>query len=183
MRSLVAQYLQLVDPSALPIPENVSNQAIQESIFEHMFNGSFLPPPSYQTRVLKRILTRIEETSGPDDVRTIPPGLHTSKYNLLIRPGNHRTPPKRLHGPPQPPKTRSHSTSSGTGLCQLYCPRTGQITRRFILRRTQTQNYPHKRIKIPPLIIRNYRPSNMGSNSSSRDIPLLHHLPERRKRR
>lgn len=72
MNTLLAQYLQLVDPSALALPDNVADPSIQASIAAHMFRDSPdrpLPPISYQTRVLKRILGRIEESAGPEDVR------------------------------------------------------------------------------------------------------------------
>lgn len=70
---LAAQYFQLVDPRDLDVPcGNVIVQpGVQRAIYEHMFNESTLwpiPPVSYRARVLKMILTRIEESiSNPEE--------------------------------------------------------------------------------------------------------------------
>lgn len=72
MDRLQALYLQLVNPTDLSLPDNITDPSIQETISTRMFNGPNLPPISYQTRVLKMILSRIEESSGPDDVRRLP---------------------------------------------------------------------------------------------------------------
>ncbi|RMJ23818.1 hypothetical protein PHISP_05312 [Aspergillus sp. HF37] len=87
MNTLLAQYLQLVDPPALALPDNVADPSIQASIAAHMFRDSPdrpLPPISYQTRVLKRILARIEESAGPEDEIIEP--LLNAFTSLLSRP-------------------------------------------------------------------------------------------------
>lgn len=77
LRKLVAQYFQLVEPRDLCVPsaDAIVNPAVQAAIYERMFNQDTLwpiPPASYRTRVLKMILSRIEESiSNPEeDVRT-----------------------------------------------------------------------------------------------------------------
>lgn len=66
IRTLAAQYFQLVDPPNLYIPpENVLKQPnVQQALYERMFEETItpLPPATYRTRVLKLILARVEET-------------------------------------------------------------------------------------------------------------------------
>lgn len=75
IRTLAVQYFQLVDPSNLALPPgNVLVQpAVQQALYEHMFDETLtpLPPTTYRTRVLKQILARIEEsiTDPEEDVR------------------------------------------------------------------------------------------------------------------
>ncbi|KAI9372041.1 putative methyltransferase-domain-containing protein [Aspergillus egyptiacus] len=70
---LTAQYLQQVDPPSLSLPDGPSivSPAIQTAIYENMFNDDTtwpLPPVPYQTRVLKTIIARIEESiSDPEE--------------------------------------------------------------------------------------------------------------------
>lgn len=73
---LVAQYFQLVEPRELCVPsaEAIVRPAVQAAIYEQMFNEATvwpLPPAGYRTRVLKMIISRIEESiSNPEeDVR------------------------------------------------------------------------------------------------------------------
>ena len=85
---LVAQYFQQVPPLQLSLPDGPTllQPAVQTSLYERMFadtdtstnadtdtagteTGNYLPPASYQTRVLKMIITRMEESiSDPEDV-------------------------------------------------------------------------------------------------------------------
>lgn len=74
---LVAQYFQLVEPRDLCVPsaEAIVRPAVQSAIYEQMFNEATvwpLPPIGYRTRVLKMIISRIEESiSDPEeDVRS-----------------------------------------------------------------------------------------------------------------
>ena len=72
IRTLVAQYFELVDTSQLAIPPGnvLVRNATQTALYERMFNESLtpLPPASYRARVLKLILARIEESiSDPDE--------------------------------------------------------------------------------------------------------------------
>ena len=60
------QYLQLIDPSLITIPtkDELRDPAIQQLIYDRLFNESnikFLPPLSYQLRVLKKLLKDIED--------------------------------------------------------------------------------------------------------------------------
>lgn len=70
---LVSQYFQQVDPRDLYLPhENAIVQpAVQRAVYERMFNETALwplPPVGYRARVLKIILTRIEESiSNPEE--------------------------------------------------------------------------------------------------------------------
>lgn len=64
--TLVAQYFQLVELPRLALPSGhaLVNPATQQAIHDRMFDASLwpLPPISYQTRVLKTIIARIEES-------------------------------------------------------------------------------------------------------------------------
>ncbi|KAL2824769.1 putative methyltransferase-domain-containing protein [Aspergillus cavernicola] len=70
---LTAQYLQQVEPPLLALPDGPAlvSPAIQNAIYENMFNDDTawpLPPTPYQTRVLKTIIARIEESiSDPEE--------------------------------------------------------------------------------------------------------------------
>lgn len=84
---LIAQYFQQVPPPQLSLPDGPTllQPAVQTSLYERMFDttdtntnadtdtgpgtGLCLPSASYQTRVLKMIITRMEESiSDPEDV-------------------------------------------------------------------------------------------------------------------
>ncbi|KAL4784519.1 putative methyltransferase-domain-containing protein [Aspergillus varians] len=70
---LTAQYFQQVDPPSLSLPDGPAlvSPTIQSAIYEHMFNENKawpLPPAPYQTRVLKAIIARVEESiSDPEE--------------------------------------------------------------------------------------------------------------------
>jgi hypothetical protein len=72
---LSKQYFQLVDVPQLSIPPNnvLIEPAVQEALYEQMFNESLtpLPPTTYRTRALKLLLARIEDgiTDPEEDVR------------------------------------------------------------------------------------------------------------------
>ena len=99
---LVAQYFQQVPPMQLSLPDGPTllQPAVQTSLYKRMFDTTdtntnadpdpdtdtstgpgpetktetelCLPPTSYQTRVLKMIITRMEESiSDPEDVSRI----------------------------------------------------------------------------------------------------------------
>lgn len=71
--NLVRQFHQQVDPHLLPLPQgrDLVHPAVQSAIYEHMFNEASvwpIPPVHYQTRVLKMILSRVEEAiSDPEE--------------------------------------------------------------------------------------------------------------------
>lgn len=72
IRTLVVQYFQLVDPPNLALPPgNVLVQpAVQQALYEQMFDETLtpLPPATYRTRVLKLIIARIEEAiTNPEE--------------------------------------------------------------------------------------------------------------------
>ncbi|OJJ48099.1 hypothetical protein ASPZODRAFT_157906 [Penicilliopsis zonata CBS 506.65] len=63
---LVAQYFQLVEPRELELPcsSRLVTPAVQRAIFERMFDDarvSPVPPAGYRSRVLKMIISQIEE--------------------------------------------------------------------------------------------------------------------------
>ena len=68
---LSAQYFQQVDPRDLQLPtkDAIVRPSVQRAIYETMFNGTWpIPPVAYRTRVLKMIVTRIEECiSNPEE--------------------------------------------------------------------------------------------------------------------
>ncbi|KAL3472452.1 putative methyltransferase-domain-containing protein [Aspergillus californicus] len=70
---LTAQYLQQVEPRNLSLPDGPAlvSPAIQTAIYKNMFNEDTawpLPPAAYQTRVLKTIISRIEQSiSDPEE--------------------------------------------------------------------------------------------------------------------
>lgn len=74
IHTLATQYFQLVDVPDLAIPPNnvLIQPAVQEALYEEMFNESLtpLPPATYRSRVLKLLLARIEEaiTDPEEDV-------------------------------------------------------------------------------------------------------------------
>ncbi|KAL2369018.1 hypothetical protein RJ035_001673 [Blastomyces gilchristii] len=70
---LVAQYLQLLEPQRLSIPaDNVLKRpVVQQLIYQRMFDEAHvwpIPPPSYRIRVLKILISKLEESiSNPDE--------------------------------------------------------------------------------------------------------------------
>ena len=70
---LARQFHEQVDPNLLPLPQgrDIVHPAVQSAIYAHMFDETSvwpIPPVNYQTRVLKRILSRIEEAiSDPEE--------------------------------------------------------------------------------------------------------------------
>ncbi|OJJ34363.1 hypothetical protein ASPWEDRAFT_42353 [Aspergillus wentii DTO 134E9] len=73
INTLVAQYFQLVDPHHLNLPDGptIVKPAIQTALYERMFNEDTvwpIPPVNYRSRVLKMIISRIEESiSDPEE--------------------------------------------------------------------------------------------------------------------
>ncbi|KAE8387215.1 hypothetical protein BDV23DRAFT_195955, partial [Aspergillus alliaceus] len=66
LKILPAQYFQQLDPAHLSLPKatTIVHPDVQTAIYEHMFNEATvwpLPPVGYRTRVLKTIISRIEE--------------------------------------------------------------------------------------------------------------------------
>ena len=66
------QYLQLLDPStlSLPKPQILKRPEIQFQIFNSMFRDGALaypPPPRYTFRVLKRLVSALEEAMDDPD--------------------------------------------------------------------------------------------------------------------
>jgi hypothetical protein len=92
LRLLIAQYFQLVEPQNLQIlpGPSLKKPAVQAAIYEHMFNEVVLwpiPPATYRTRVLKMIISRIEESfSDPEeDVCTSEPPYPPPSSICLLR--------------------------------------------------------------------------------------------------
>lgn len=67
LRLLAAQYFQLVEPQFLSIPpgHTLVSSSVQESLYRDMFKESTawpLPPARYRMRVLKTLLSEIEDS-------------------------------------------------------------------------------------------------------------------------
>ncbi|KAL1963214.1 hypothetical protein VTN77DRAFT_8539 [Rasamsonia byssochlamydoides] len=88
---LVAQYFQLVEPWDLRIPsaDTLKDPAVQAAIYEQMFNENNIdpiPPVNYRTRVLKTILSRIEESLSSPEEDEILDDLMTCWSELIAQP-------------------------------------------------------------------------------------------------
>ncbi|CAI7655103.1 unnamed protein product [Penicillium pancosmium] len=90
IHTLSKQYFQLVDVPQLSIPPNnvLIQPAVQEALYEHMFNESLtpLPPTTYRSRVLKLLLARIEEGITDPEEDEILDSLMETWANLLTTP-------------------------------------------------------------------------------------------------
>ncbi|KAL5334835.1 putative methyltransferase-domain-containing protein [Aspergillus crustosus] len=85
---LTAQYFEQVEPRSLSLPDGPAlvSPTIQCAIYEHMFNDEKawpLPPAPYQTRVLKTIIARIEESISDSEEDEILDDL-IGKWSLLL---------------------------------------------------------------------------------------------------
>ncbi|KAJ5376307.1 hypothetical protein N7509_013193 [Penicillium cosmopolitanum] len=123
IHTLSKQYFQLVDVPQLSIPPNnvLIQPAVQEALYEHMFNESLtpLPPTTYRSRVLKLLLARIEEGITDPEEDEILDSLMETWANLLTTPK-----PSALdqaqqlsqikYTAPTPPPTPSSSTTTTT---------------------------------------------------------------------
>jgi hypothetical protein len=73
IRVLLAQYFQLVDPRHLSLPpkDTLIRSDVQHTIYQQMFNETAIwpiPPVPYRIRVLKMLLSAIEDSiSNPDE--------------------------------------------------------------------------------------------------------------------
>ncbi|KAL4994119.1 putative methyltransferase-domain-containing protein [Aspergillus recurvatus] len=88
---LTAQYFQQVDPPSISLPDGPAliSPIIQSAIYESMFNEDTawpLPPASYQTRVLKMIIARIEESISDPEEDEILDSLMEKWASLLSTP-------------------------------------------------------------------------------------------------
>ncbi|KAL4961226.1 protein-lysine N-methyltransferase [Aspergillus stella-maris] len=88
---LTAQYLQQVEPASLCIPDGPAlvSPTIQTAIFESMFNEDTawpLPPIPYQTRVLKSIVARLEQSISDPEEDEILDSLMETWTTLLSTP-------------------------------------------------------------------------------------------------
>ncbi|KAJ5681480.1 uncharacterized protein N7477_001420 [Penicillium maclennaniae] len=90
IRTLAVQYFQLVDPPNLALPPGnvLVHPAVQQAIYEQMFDETLtpLPPVTYRTRVLKQIIARIEEAITDPEKDEILDSLMESWGNLVILP-------------------------------------------------------------------------------------------------
>ncbi|OXV05938.1 hypothetical protein Egran_06295 [Elaphomyces granulatus] len=89
--SLIAQYFQLVEPQNLQIlpGPSLKKPVVQAAIYEHMFNEAVLwpiPPATYRTRVLKMIISRIEESFSDPEEDEILDDLFRCWSDLSTRP-------------------------------------------------------------------------------------------------
>ncbi|KAK7538559.1 putative methyltransferase-domain-containing protein [Phyllosticta citribraziliensis] len=82
------QYLQLVDADSLawPASQVLKKAHVQQWLFQHMFDQDwtqYLPPERYQARVLKKLMTRIEEAIEDPEEDEISDNL-MSALSLLL---------------------------------------------------------------------------------------------------
>ena len=152
---LVAQYLQQLETPSLSLPDGPTliNPAVQRAIYTRMFDESAtwpLPPIHYRARVLKMILSRIEESVvDPEedvcfsffpsplfcfDCRRITVShvacrmsqekknevIETKKINQRKNTGNLRRPHRSLQHPNMHPQALLHPTSPTTHLRNLH---------------------------------------------------------------
>ncbi|KAL1958839.1 hypothetical protein VTO42DRAFT_3676 [Malbranchea cinnamomea] len=91
LKLLTAQYFQLVEPKFLSIPPNhvLVKPDIQESLYQDLFNEKTvwpLPPVNYRARVLKLLLTKIEESVQDPEEDEISDNLMTCYSDLMSCP-------------------------------------------------------------------------------------------------
>ncbi|KAJ5175550.1 uncharacterized protein N7482_001427 [Penicillium canariense] len=90
VRKLAAQYFQLVDPAQLDLPPGnvLVRSAVQDALYERMFDESLapLPPAAYRTRVLKLVTARIEESIVDPDQDELSDNLMNSLGTLVAQP-------------------------------------------------------------------------------------------------
>ncbi|KAH8431162.1 protein-lysine N-methyltransferase [Aspergillus melleus] len=88
---LTRQFHEQVDPPLLPLPQgrDIVHPAVQSAIYAHMFDETSvwpIPPVNYQTRVLKMILSRIEEAISDPEEDEIHPDLISAWATLISQP-------------------------------------------------------------------------------------------------
>lgn len=87
---LAAQYFQLVELQNLALPPGpvLIQPAVQAALYERMFNENAvfpIPPDSYRSRVLKQILSRIEESiTNPEEDVCLPTCLNPFVLSLAF---------------------------------------------------------------------------------------------------
>lgn len=87
---LAAQYFQLVELQNLALPPGpvLIQPAVQTALYERMFNENTvfpIPPDSYRSRVLKQILSRIEESiTNPEEDVCLPTCLNPFVLHLAF---------------------------------------------------------------------------------------------------
>ncbi|KAJ5621977.1 hypothetical protein N7528_005209 [Penicillium herquei] len=90
IRTLTAQYFQLVDPPHLSLPpDNVLlRPEVQTALYEHMFDESLtpLPPTTYRTRILKLLIARLENAITDPEEDEILDDLMSCWGTLLAQP-------------------------------------------------------------------------------------------------
>ncbi|KAJ5096304.1 hypothetical protein NUU61_005660 [Penicillium alfredii] len=91
IHKLVAQYFQLVDPQHLALPDGavLVQPSVQTALYERMFNESTLsplPPANYRERVLKLILSRMENSLKDPEEDEIQDDLMNSWSSLVAQP-------------------------------------------------------------------------------------------------
>ncbi|KAJ5355729.1 hypothetical protein N7517_010338 [Penicillium concentricum] len=88
---LTAQYFQLVELQQLALPPGhvIIQPAVQAALYERMFNENAvfpIPPDSYRSRVLKQIISRIEESITNPEEDEINDDLMESWSTLVSQP-------------------------------------------------------------------------------------------------
>ncbi|CAG7917349.1 unnamed protein product [Penicillium olsonii] len=123
IHKLAAQYFQLVELNHLDLPPGsvLVRPEVQAALYEHMFDETIfpIPPHSYRSRVLKQILSRIEESITDPEQDEINDDLMESWSTLVSQPK-----PSSLQQAQQlslvkytaPNSTRTVTTSESRGL-------------------------------------------------------------------
>ncbi|KAE8351880.1 putative methyltransferase-domain-containing protein [Aspergillus coremiiformis] len=91
LNTLTAQYFQQLDPAHLSLPNasTIIHPDVQTVIYDHMFNEATvwpLPPVSYRARVLKTIISRIEEAITDPEEDELNSDLIETWTDLISRP-------------------------------------------------------------------------------------------------
>ncbi|KAI9043529.1 protein-lysine N-methyltransferase [Aspergillus affinis] len=127
---LARQFHEQVDPHLLPLPQgrDIVHPAVQSAIYAQMFDEASvwpIPPVNYQTRVLKMILSRIEEAISDPEEDEIHPDLISAWATLISQPKSSTiqqaqqltyikyTAPSPPPSSPAPPRTVITSESRG----------------------------------------------------------------------
>lgn len=89
IHKLAAQYFQLVELPNLALPPGsvLIQPDVQEALYERMFNENAvfpIPPDSYRSRVLKQILSRIEESITDPEEDVCPPSQFKSSFLAFL---------------------------------------------------------------------------------------------------
>jgi hypothetical protein len=83
------QYLQLLDTQTLtwPSPETLRSSHAQEWIYENLFQtdvSHFLPPERYRLRILKLLMSKVEQSIVDPDEDVRPRSINKRNYHPFL---------------------------------------------------------------------------------------------------